>query len=709
MGHKEWETDEFLDDLLDFDYKKPVPEHAEGKHSKGLPAKEVTQKKQNNKSFGLGGDFDDYKAYEALRHGNDRNAGDNASAKAEANNLRSSAAFQPEIMEPLSARHAVRPAEQKADKIAPPLSGQKAEKAAPLLRKKKAEKAASPLREQKPAETVTAAAAVKEEPAPVAVKAEASASAGSGLKGKLFGKRKHVRASELATEALGAAKKLVTSEEDLPPEEIPTAAASSLKDIENMASASAAAHSSKAVSAPKPAEEKDELAELFAELGETPAKPLTSEDNEALRQAQQDAYDRYRGNYLKGMKKKISSNNKVGWFPKWTSRLYLLAALAFVGSMTIMNVLPFGMLIAFYVIIGLLSLIIVMQLRKGNVRKWARGLASVAAILLIACFGVGTAYAMGTLSFLDFTSVSNEKRVAAITRQPFNVCITGIDVYGTIDEQGRSDVNMIVTVNPKTEQILMTSIPRDYQIYMPDKDMAMDKLTHTGFYSVDTTIGAEENLLDIYINYYVKVNFTTVKAFIYAIGGIDVYSEYEFTPVKRDNWTVKKGWNHMDGKQALAFARERKAFIDGDNQRIKNQQAVFEAIIKKATSSKTMLLSYNKILSNLRDYFQMSFSSGELRSLLKLQLAKNPQWKIYKNTIVGGNGSMPTYSTGSAYAYVMTQDPESIDNAKKLINAVLEGKTLDKDDDDNVFVVEGEESGDESGENAGVDGESDGE
>ncbi len=246
----------------------------------------------------------------------------------------------------------------------------------------------------------------------------------------------------------------------------------------------------------------------------------------------------------------------------------------------------------------------------------------------------------------------------------------------------------------------MTSIPRDYEIYMPDKDMAMDKLTHTGFYSIDTTIGAEENLLDTNINYYVKVNFTTVKEFINAVGGVDVYSEYEFTPVKKKDWTVQKGWNHMDGEQALAFARERKAFIDGDNQRIKNQQAVLEAVLKKATSSRTMLLSYNKILSNLRDYFRMSFSSAELRSLMKLQLAKNPQWKIYKNTIIGGNGSMPTYSTGNAYAYVMTQDPDSIENAKTLINAVLGGQMLDKDDDDNVYVVSGEEAG-ESGESEG--------
>ena len=378
----------------------------------------------------------------------------------------------------------------------------------------------------------------------------------------------------------------------------------------------------------------------------------------------------------------------------------MVALLAFAVIMTRLDVLPLGMLIAFYVALGLLSAIIVMQLRRENVKTSVRVLASMTAIILIAGFGVGTAYAMGTLSFLDFTSVANNNKVGKITKEPFNVCITGIDVDGKINEQGRSDVNMIVTVNPQTEQILMTSIPRDYQIYMPDKDNAMDKLTHTGFYSVDTTMGAEENLLDTKINYYVKVNFTTVKKFIDAIDGVDVYSEYEFTPVKKKDWTVQEGWNHMNGKQALAFARERKAFIDGDNQRIKNQQAVFEAIIKKATSSKTMLLSYNKILSNLRDYFQMSFSSGELRSLLKLQLAKNPQWKIYKNTIVGGNGSMPTYSTGNAYAYVMTQDEGSIENAKTLMNAVLEGKMLQKDDDDNVTVVAEEETG-ENGESEG--------
>jgi LCP family protein required for cell wall assembly len=308
------------------------------------------------------------------------------------------------------------------------------------------------------------------------------------------------------------------------------------------------------------------------------------------------------------------------------------------------------------------------------------------------------------MSFLDFTSVENANSVGDITKEPFNLMITGMDVKGTIDTEGRSDVNMIVTVNPVNNQILMTSVPRDYQIYMPDKDNAMDKLTHTGFYGVPTTTGALENLLDTKVNYYVKVNFTTVEKFIDAIGGIDVYSEYEFTPVKLKSWTVKEGMNHMNGEQALAFARERKAFLTGDNQRIKNQQAVFEAMIKKATSSKTMLLSYNKILKNLKDYFEMSFSSKELRSLIKLQLSKNPEWKIYKNTVTGGDGSMPTYTTNGLYCYVMTQDEESVNNARSLIAAVLNGDTLAKDEDGVVYnatAAENDGEGEGEGEGSG--------
>ena len=440
-------------------------------------------------------------------------------------------------------------------------------------------------------------------------------------------------------------------------------------------------------------EEPDEP-HILPELPEIPLPEIHApKDVEALKKASRDAYEKYRSNYTKKQKKKAAvAAPKIGKGHKWLTAIYTVALASFALSMTIINILPPKMLIALYVILALLSILIFVQVRRHSIKVWGRRLATALAVILVIVYGMGTAYAMSTLSFLNRTSVDNEKCVANITKDPFNVVITGIDVSGTIEEEGRSDVNMVLTVNPDTAQLLMTSIPRDYEIYMPDHDNAMDKLTHTGFYGVPTTVMAEEDLLDITANYYVKVNFSTVEKFIDAIGGIDVYSEYEFNPVKMKDWTVQEGWNHMNGKQALAFARERKAFLTGDNQRIKNQQAVFEAMFKKATSSRTMIFSYNKILNNLKDYFEMSFSSREIRSLARMQLARFPDWHIYKNTVIGGDGSLPTYSTGGAYAYVMTQDEESINNAKTLINAVMNGQALQTDDDGVVTVVDSEES-----------------
>ena len=415
----------------------------------------------------------------------------------------------------------------------------------------------------------------------------------------------------------------------------------------------------------------------------------------ALRKAQQDAQDRYRSNYDKNYKRK-TGKKKAPRPSVWLTRLYLIAFLVFAGSMAIMDVLPLVWFIALIVLLILISAVVLPRVRHGGKKKGTRALAVLSSLVLIFLYVMGTAYALGTLSFLSSTSVHNEKSVARITKDPFNVVITGIDVDGKISEEGRSDVNMVLTVNPSTGQLLMTSIPRDYQIFLQDKDGAMDKLTHTGFYGVESTMLAEENLLGIVANYYVKVNFTTVEKFIDAVGGVDVYSEYEFTPVKMKDWTVQEGVNHMNGKQALAFARERKAFPSGDNQRIKNQQAVFEALFKKATSSKTMLLNYNNVLSELKDYFEMSFSSREIRSLVKRQIAKNIKWSIYKNTLTGGDDSQPLYGTGGQYAYVMSQDEKSIEHAKALIQAVLAGEQMTKDDEGVVQVLAKEEGEGES-------------
>lgn len=418
-------------------------------------------------------------------------------------------------------------------------------------------------------------------------------------------------------------------------------------------------------------------------------------DEVAIKKAQEEAYKKLRQE-KKNKKQKnpkkaatATASPKLYKFSKILSIPYILLLAAFTFSMTIMDVLPFPMLILLYIVLGLLSLIVVIQLTKDNIKKWAKVLATVMAIILMVSYGVGTAYALGTLSFLGNTSVRNENSVGTITKEPFNVLITGMDVWGKVDEQGRSDVNMMVTVNPETKTILMTSVPRDYEVRLPDKGYATDKLTHSGFYSVETTIGAMEDLLAVKTNYYVKVNFTTIVKFIDAIGGLDFYNPVEFQSAISPNY-YKQGDIHVDGHGALYYARERKAFLTGDNQRVKNQQFIFGLMLEKATSSTTMLLSYNKILSNLNDYFEMSFSSREIRSLVKYQLAKRPKWKMYKNSVVGGGATMPTYTTGGTGVYVMTQDPTSVANAQQLIQAAMNGEKLAEDKDGEVYIVQEE-------------------
>ena len=135
---------------------------------------------------------------------------------------------------------------------------------------------------------------------------------------------------------------------------------------------------------------------------------------------------------------------------------------------------------------------------------------------------------------------------------------------------------------------------------------------------------------------------------------------------------IKKGKNHLDGATALSFARERHAFKDGDNQRIKNQQLVFEAVLKKAMTSKTMLLKYNKLLKTLTWYFEMNLSSEEIRSLVKMQISnlnESTKWTVEKNTLSGFDSEQQTYSAGRAY--VMEDDPESIEHAKNKIQDIL--------------------------------------
>ena len=265
-----------------------------------------------------------------------------------------------------------------------------------------------------------------------------------------------------------------------------------------------------------------------------------------------------------------------------------------------------------------------------------------------------------------------------VTESPFNVYVTGIDTYGSVNTVSRSDVNLIVTVNPKTKQILMTSIPRDCEIEL-DRNGKMDKLTHTGIYGTSETINTIENFLDMQINYYARTNFSGITNIIDALGGITVESDYSFETL-HGNYQIKKGKNEMDGDMALCFVRERYALPNGDFDRGKNQQKVLKAMMDKAMSPK-IITNFNNILSAIEGSFETDMSSNEIKSLINMQLNDMADWSIHDVQVQGkGYMTTKTYSMRGSEVYVMKPDKDQVKKIAELINSVEEGKKITDED-----------------------------
>ncbi len=268
------------------------------------------------------------------------------------------------------------------------------------------------------------------------------------------------------------------------------------------------------------------------------------------------------------------------------------------------------------------------------------------------------------------TKTDNTASKYSIKSGKFNVYISGIDTSGNISNVSRSDANILATVNTETHEVLLTSIPRDYYVTLHSYG-AKDKLTHSGIYGINETIKTAEDILDTDINYYVRVNFTTVIKLVDKLGGIDVYSEYDFTSNAAKAFHYNKGYNHLNGEEALAFSRERYAFNSGDNQRVKNQQAVIEAVIKKVLNSTTLLTKYTDILEALKGSFQTNIAQDDISKLVKEQINDMSSWTIKSNALTGTGASLSTYSMGGTPLYVMVPSSTSVNDAKDKIDKVL--------------------------------------
>lgn len=281
-------------------------------------------------------------------------------------------------------------------------------------------------------------------------------------------------------------------------------------------------------------------------------------------------------------------------------------------------------------------------------------------------------------------AIVDSKHPVDVTKDPFTIYFSGNDSFGDIQETSRTDSNMLVTVNPKTHRILMTSIPRDYYVPVACAEDAADgcpdgqkdKLTHTGLYGVQTTINTIEDFMDVDINYYVRVNFSSLTNIVDAIGGVDVTvgKGLAVDQFYTDDTIggVVEGENHLDGQKALAYARERYAYEDGDLQRVKNQQQVLKAIIKKVKSP-SMLLKYASLIDAIGSAIETNMPSSSITNFVKFQLASNSSWKFESYPMVGDTGMEFSPSLGDTVS-VTYQDRGSIETAHDKIEAILNGE-----------------------------------
>lgn len=255
------------------------------------------------------------------------------------------------------------------------------------------------------------------------------------------------------------------------------------------------------------------------------------------------------------------------------------------------------------------------------------------------------------------------------------IYVSGIDTYGPINSVSRSDVNILMTVNTDTKEVLLTTTPRDSYVPIADGgNNQYDKLTHAGIYGVDASIHTLENLYDIDINYYARLNFTSFLKLIDLLGGIDVYNDQEFNAHTNNGKHYPVGNLHLNSTDALGFVRERYALADGDRDRGRNQQKVITAIIQKLTSTE-VLTNYSAVIQGLQESVQTNMPVEVMTDLVNRQLEKGGKYDVQSQDLKGtGRMDLPSYAMPGSQLYMMEVSQDSLASVKAAMTSVLKGK-----------------------------------
>lgn len=274
--------------------------------------------------------------------------------------------------------------------------------------------------------------------------------------------------------------------------------------------------------------------------------------------------------------------------------------------------------------------------------------------------------------------------VPNITNTPFVVAVAGNDTwFGNISNMnalGRTDVNILLVVNPLTKKILMITIPRDAYVGLGGNKAKMDKLTHASVYGISAWKKTIESFMDCQINYFIRVNFSSLVKIVNALGGIDIDNPYAFQTITHRvyeggsyvprSYYFEAGNIHLNGNQALLYCRERYNLSNGDMGRNAHQAIVLKALINKV-SSYEIIAKADSFLDSIKGTFLTDISMDEIFDLVEMQLNDFAKWDIKTYSITGKGTMDKSYAMGGKILYVNNLDPQKVEEAKELMAELM--------------------------------------
>lgn len=275
------------------------------------------------------------------------------------------------------------------------------------------------------------------------------------------------------------------------------------------------------------------------------------------------------------------------------------------------------------------------------------------------------------------SAIDSEENSSVLTNHgPISILFLGIDERP--DDPGRADTIIVATLNPHTKDTHLISIPRDTLITLPQTDAQLDKVNATYTYGgMSEVIEAVEVLLDIPIHFYAKLNFDGFIDLVDVVGGVDVVADFPFTVSgstgSQKEISIQKGPQHLNGEDALGYARMRKQDPRGDFGRQDRQREVIQSLMEQLLSFES-LTKFNTILKTIQPNLSTNVNANQAFSIVKeYQPATGT---IYESTIPGNADSLyiPVYEQE---VYVWIPDEPSLEDLQQTLQKHLNLKRPD--------------------------------